>query len=266
MVLWDGNVIPGRAVRLTARLADVITVWSQATCEALASSAKGTPCFVTGTPIRDVRTIDREAARVRLEVPAGASAADLRRVASGPTLQRGRGRRAALLIEKATVIRVTGRPGTPLRLPDARRCRTGLARLPAGPVCLRDEMLPALAAADLVVGRAGSSTLAEATAFGLPLIVVPYPHAAGHQKANARELVEAGAARVIDDDIDAAALFDAATLLDDASAHLAISGSPLRSGRYPGGRRGCTARRRRRRAPAAARPEAIERLSRGAAA
>ena len=49
---------------------------------------------------------------------------------------------------------------------------------------LRDEMLAALAAADLVVGRAGSSTLAEVDApSALPMVVVPYPHAAGHQRA-----------------------------------------------------------------------------------
>ncbi|MCY7418777.1 MAG: hypothetical protein LH650_09825, partial [Chloroflexi bacterium] len=84
---------------------------------------------------------------------------------------------------------------------------------------LRGEMADALVAADLPVGRAGSSTLAEASAVGLPVIVVPYPHAAGHQVANAREMVDAGAARLVPDErFDAAALMDAAALLADPDA------------------------------------------------
>ena len=55
VVLWEGNVIPGRAVRATARLADVLAVSFEATCEALAAAAPGRPCYVTGTPIRDTR-------------------------------------------------------------------------------------------------------------------------------------------------------------------------------------------------------------------
>jgi UDP-N-acetylglucosamine--N-acetylmuramyl-(pentapeptide) pyrophosphoryl-undecaprenol N-acetylglucosamine transferase len=93
-------------------------------------------------------------------------------------------------------------------------------------------MLSALAAADLIVGRAGSSTLAEATALGLPMVVVPYPHAAGHQRANAASLVEAGAARLIDDAaFDAAELLDAAALLDDPLAHATMSAAARSLGR-----------------------------------
>ena len=79
---------------------------------------------------------------------------------------------------------------------------------------LRAEMTDALVAADLLVGRAGSSTLAEASALGLPMVVVPYPHASAHQVANARALADAGAARIVaDEDLDAARLIDAAGLL-----------------------------------------------------
>jgi UDP-N-acetylglucosamine--N-acetylmuramyl-(pentapeptide) pyrophosphoryl-undecaprenol N-acetylglucosamine transferase len=84
---------------------------------------------------------------------------------------------------------------------------------------LRSEMTDALAASDLLVGRAGSSTLAEASALGLPLVVVPYPHASSHQMANARALAEADAARIVaDEDFDADALRSAVDLLHDEEA------------------------------------------------
>ena len=57
----------------------------------------------------------------------------------------------------------------------------------------------ALAAADLVVARAGGSVM-EVAAAGLPAVLVPYPHAtADHQTANARFVEEAGAAVVVPD-------------------------------------------------------------------
>lgn len=59
------------------------------------------------------------------------------------------------------------------------------------------DMPLAMAAADLLVGRSGASTLAEATAVGLPCILIPYPHAlADEQSANARYLADQGAALV----------------------------------------------------------------------
>ena len=57
----------------------------------------------------------------------------------------------------------------------------------------------ALAAADLVVARAGGSVL-EVAAAGLPAILVPYPTPpANHQMANARHMEAAGAALVVPD-------------------------------------------------------------------
>jgi UDP-N-acetylglucosamine--N-acetylmuramyl-(pentapeptide) pyrophosphoryl-undecaprenol N-acetylglucosamine transferase len=62
-----------------------------------------------------------------------------------------------------------------------------------------DEFSEALAAADLVVARAGGSVF-EIAAHGLPAILVPYPHASGdHQRENARWMTQAGAAIEIPD-------------------------------------------------------------------
>jgi UDP-N-acetylglucosamine--N-acetylmuramyl-(pentapeptide) pyrophosphoryl-undecaprenol N-acetylglucosamine transferase len=89
---------------------------------------------------------------------------------------------------------------------------------------LGEDLLDALAAADLVIGRAGSSTLAEAAAFGLPMVVVPYQYAGAHQRANAAELVDAGAARVIDDvAFDSAALLEAVRIVEEPARHATMA-------------------------------------------
>ena len=231
VVLWDGNVIPGRSVRFTARMASVIAASFEATCAALASAER--PCFVTGTPIRDIAEIDREAARTRLGVPPGARV--LLIFGGSQAVRRFNAAVAEALprlVERVCVIHVTGDEG----YANALAGRQALAD-PVRPryrpyPFLRDEMLDALAAADLVVGRAGSSTLAEATALALPMVVVPYPHAGGHQRANAEVLAAAGAARLVEDAaFDAAALLEAAALLDDPSAHVRMSAAARDLGR-----------------------------------
>jgi UDP-N-acetylglucosamine--N-acetylmuramyl-(pentapeptide) pyrophosphoryl-undecaprenol N-acetylglucosamine transferase len=67
---------------------------------------------------------------------------------------------------------------------------------------LRDYVVPfgkALAAADLAVARAGGSVF-ELAQYGLPSVLIPYPHASGnHQEANARWMEQAGAATILPD-------------------------------------------------------------------
>ncbi len=63
-----------------------------------------------------------------------------------------------------------------------------------------DKMEYAYRVADLVVCRAGATTIAELTRLGKPAILVPYPHAAAnHQVENARSMAEAGAAEIVYD-------------------------------------------------------------------
>lgn len=60
------------------------------------------------------------------------------------------------------------------------------------------QMGEAYAVADIVISRAGATTLAELTALGKPAILIPFPFAAGqHQEANAQKLFQMGAARIV---------------------------------------------------------------------
>ncbi|MBX6391842.1 MAG: undecaprenyldiphospho-muramoylpentapeptide beta-N-acetylglucosaminyltransferase [Burkholderiales bacterium] len=65
-------------------------------------------------------------------------------------------------------------------------------------VAFIDDMARAYAEADLVICRAGATTVAELAAAGVASILVPYPHAVDdHQTTNARYLADAGAAILI---------------------------------------------------------------------
>lgn len=77
-----------------------------------------------------------------------------------------------------------------------------------------NDMQDVYAAADLAIARAGALTIAELTACGIPMILIPYPQAAAdHQTHNAAEVVAAGAAEMIAD-----AALDRMQLLESAAA------------------------------------------------
>jgi UDP-N-acetylglucosamine--N-acetylmuramyl-(pentapeptide) pyrophosphoryl-undecaprenol N-acetylglucosamine transferase len=261
-LLWEGNRVPGRSTRATARLAEAIAVSYDGTCRTLPD-----PCFRTGTPIRSFSGIERDAARRRLRLPSdvpvvlvfgGSQAVRRLNEAVADALPR--------LVERVAVLHLSGETA----YADALRRRESLPepvreRYRPEPF-LRDEMADALVASDLLVGRAGSSTIAEATALGLPMVVVPYPHAGAHQRANAQELVDAGAAELVEDErFDGEALLACVAILDDPD-RLARMAAGSRSLGRPGAARAaaelvlCLAERH----PLPG-TERVERLSRDAA-
>ncbi len=79
------------------------------------------------------------------------------------------------------------------------------AGLPARVLTFTDRMPEAMSASDLIVARAGASSLAEITSTGIPAILLPYPyHRDEHQRHNGQQLVDGGAALMMRDTKDAA--------------------------------------------------------------
>ena len=95
----------------------------------------------------------------------------------------------ALIRTPLEVVHQAG-PGRQIEVRERYRARRDTTVVP-----FLDDMPAALAAADLVVGRAGASAVAELCAVGRPSLLVPYPYAAAdHQLYNARSVERAGGA------------------------------------------------------------------------
>ena len=233
-LLWEGNRLAGRSVRATARLASAIAVTFPGTAASLSPDAlRHRHAHPTSWSRAIVPRLERASTSRPTCRCCSSSAARRRSCASI-----GRSRRRCPPSSAAP--RWCMSPASPAsrrHRPAVTGCPTELrARYRPFPF-LREDMADALVAADLLVGRAGSSTLAEASSIGLPVIVVPYPHAAGHQEANAREMVAAGAARLVpDEQFDAEALVEAAALLADPDTLAAMRTASRALGR-PGAAR-----------------------------
>ncbi len=143
---------------------------------------------VTGRPVPPTVT-DREGARAELGIGAGETCV----LVFGGSL-------GARSINLAAIDGLAGAPYRVLHVA-GKRDYAELAA-PDGRYILRDYMTPfgaALAAADLAVARSGGSVF-ELAQYGLPAVLVPYPHAsADHQSTNARWMADAGAAVIVRD-------------------------------------------------------------------
>ena len=194
VVLLEQNVIPGRANRLLSRLADEVHTQFAESVERFPESAR---VRVTGNPVRTgilaaaarrrVRRMDRA---FTLLVMGGSQGAQSINHALWEALPR-----LGAAIPTMRVYHCAGERDEDHA--KARLFASGLAGRTWGFCNIIHELY---AEADLVVSRAGATSLSERAAFGLPSILVPYPHARdGHQDANARVLERRGACSVIDD-------------------------------------------------------------------
>ena len=198
IVVYVPDIEPGLALRVTARLSDQIFLTVEDSMQYFEDRSN---LIVTGYPTRlSLRLSRREESLGLFNL-----APDL------PTLLVFGGSKGARSINQALVsilpdlltdmqvIHISGNLDWPQieiasnDLPDNLR-----DRYHAFPY-LHSEMGAALDAADLVVSRAGASVLGEFPLYGLPAILIPYPHAWRYQEVNAHYLENRGAALVLQD-------------------------------------------------------------------
>lgn len=197
ILLYLPDIEPGQAVRFIARLAHRIAV----TTEDSRAYLPADKVVVTGYPLRpEFVGLDRARARQALGL---ADKAPVLLVFGGSLGARSINQALAEgleeLLAEAQVVHVSGELDWGWVSERAERLPPDLrARYHPFPY-LHGEMGAALAAADLAVCRAGASTLGELPYFGLPAILVPYPHAWRYQRVNAQWLVDRGAAVMLED-------------------------------------------------------------------
>lgn len=192
VVVAEQNAVAGLANRLVGRWAKACAVSFPATALPRA--------VLTGNPVRgEIRSLDpaavRPAARARFHV---ADTQRLVTVYGGSLGARSVNRAIAsavadLVADDSVVVRhLVGERDWDLAP------RPTLDRYEA--VRYEHDMASLLAASDLVVCRAGASTVAELAVVGVPAVLVPLPGAPGdHQSANAAAMAAAGAAVVVPD-------------------------------------------------------------------
>jgi UDP-N-acetylglucosamine--N-acetylmuramyl-(pentapeptide) pyrophosphoryl-undecaprenol N-acetylglucosamine transferase len=189
VVVHEQNALPGLANKVGARVARRVVV-----------SFPDTPlprAEYVGLPIRRmISTLDRAALRAEARAHFGLDADRPTLLVTGGSQGARRlnqsvaGSARALADAGVQVLHVVGPQG------EATPEQTDV---PYVTVPFVDRMDLAYAAADLVVCRAGASSVTEAAAVGLPAVFVPLPIGNGEQEHNARPVVDAGGALLVAD-------------------------------------------------------------------
>lgn len=200
-VLYVPDIEPGLALKFLSNFSDVVTVTAPDSKKYFSRLER---IVVTGYPLRaDLSSWSREKATQHFGLDASREK---------PTLLVTGGSKGARSINTAVVkhlkellgmaqiIHITGNLDWPV-VEKATQTLPAELRSRYHAMPYSHEMGAALASADLVVSRAGASSLGEYPFFGLPAVLVPYPHAWRYQKINADYLAEQNAAVILQDEV-----------------------------------------------------------------
>lgn len=187
-VCHESDLTPGLANRISAKFVDRIATTFQECADALGKKAT-----MTGTPLRPVLFQGSREKGLAMASFTGEKPVLLMTGGSLGAQSVNACLRACLpeLLPHMDVLHLCGRGN----LDEGLKTQTGYCQLEF----LGAEMADALAAADIVLSRAGSNTLSELLALGKPMLLVPYPLGAsrGDQIKNAESYEKRGLARVL---------------------------------------------------------------------
>jgi UDP-N-acetylglucosamine--N-acetylmuramyl-(pentapeptide) pyrophosphoryl-undecaprenol N-acetylglucosamine transferase len=191
-LVLEQNAVPGLTNRLLARIVHAAAV----TYEDTLKHFKGRG-FVSGNPVRQeffaaaaAAPSDGPRAGRRVLVLGGSQGAHVLNVALTAAMP--------ALMKRVPSLDVLHQTGA-RDLDEVRRAYQS-AGVPARAESFLNPVAPEMAAADLVICRAGATTLAELAASGRPAVLIPYAAATDdHQRRNARVLVTAGAAAMVEE-------------------------------------------------------------------
>ena len=224
IALLEINAIAGRANKLIARSADKIFLSYPETLAEFANIPR-TKIVVVGTPVRnslEVNLLDQATARKHFGIDPNRKTLLVFGGSLGArSLNDSMKRSAKKFLESG--MNVIWQTGGAANISEIQK------EFPSeSNICITEyitEMPIAYAAADLIVSRAGASTLAELATLLKPAILVPYPLAVkNHQEINARAYESSGAAKVIRDS-DLTSLLEPAVLelMADDARRMAMS-------------------------------------------
>lgn len=225
LVIHEQNSVMGMANKYLAKTARAVALTYEVAGAPVADKEK---LVVTGNPVRSsVLTSTREEGRSMLGIPEEAS---MLLVFGGSLGARHLNaaissmKKDLLAIDNLYVVHITG--PKELETVEAVLALTEEEKKRYLVMGYQNRMGETMAACDMVVSRAGATSLAEISARCIPAILVPFPFAtADHQTTNARSYVRAGAAWMMADDMVETPEFKelVLTFVDDEKARLKMS-------------------------------------------